>query len=161
MLSLTGSYNYYFCSDDVTFRYRHKGLLPQGQAYQAGLHFSLSESLNKEDDPELLKAVNYALKEYSCILYCLKDGSLDFSNNVCERQIRKIAKYRNNSFFVGSPESGVRYARLMSVFANIRNHNLDPKTYLCDVFRRIGKTAKEDLETLLAHLWTPQAVLNL
>ena len=26
MLSLTGSYNYYFCSDDITFRYRHKGL---------------------------------------------------------------------------------------------------------------------------------------
>lgn len=122
---------------------------------------SLSESLNKEDDPELLKAVNYALKEYPCLLHCLKDGSLDFSNNVCERQIRKIAKYRNNSFFVGSPESGVRYARLMSVFANIRNHNLAPMTYLCDVFRRIGKTAKEDLETLLAHLWTPQAVLNL
>ena len=122
---------------------------------------SLSESLNKEDDPELLKAVNYALKEYPCLLHCLKDGSLDFSNNVCERQIRKIAKYRNNSFFVGSPESGVRYARLMSVFANIRNHNLDPKTYLCDVFRRIGKTAKEDLETLLAHLWTPQVVQNL
>lgn len=88
---------------------------------------SLSESLNKEDDPELLKAVNYALKEYSCILHCLKDGS----------------------------------SRLMSVFANIRNHNLAPKTYLCDVFRRIGKTAKEDLETLLAHLWPPQAVLNL
>lgn len=59
---------------------------------------SLSESLNKEDDPELLKAVNYALKEYPCLLHCLKDGSLDFSNNVCERQIRKIAKYRNNSF---------------------------------------------------------------
>lgn len=88
---------------------------------------SLSESLNKEDDPELLKAVNYALKEYPCLLHCLKDGSL----------------------------------RLMSVFANIRNYNLDPITYLCDVFRRIGKTAKEDLETLLAHLWTPQAVLNL
>lgn len=122
---------------------------------------SLSESLNKEDEPELLKAVNYALKEYPCLLHCLKDGSLDFSNNVCERQIHKIAKYRNNSFFVGSPESGVRYARLMSVFANIRNHNLDPITYLCDVFRRIGKTAKEDLETLLTHLRTPQAVQNL
>ena len=38
----------------------------------------------------------------------------DLSNNVCERQIRRIAKYRNNSYFVGSPESGVRFARLMS-----------------------------------------------
>lgn len=38
----------------------------------------------------------------------------DLSNNVCECQIRRIAKYRNNSYFVGSPESGVRFARLMS-----------------------------------------------
>ena len=27
---------------------------------------------------------------------------------------------------MGSPESGVRFARLMSVFANIRSHHLNP-----------------------------------
>lgn len=70
-----------------------------------------------------------------------------------ERQIRRIAKYRNNSYFVGSPESGVRFARLMSHFANIRKHNLDPVEYLCDVFRRIKKTAKDKLVDLLAHRW--------
>lgn len=63
----------------------------------------LSKNLEKEDEPELLKAVNYALTEYPCMLRCLEDGSLDLSNNVCERQIRRIAKYRNNSYFVGSP----------------------------------------------------------
>ena len=31
--------------------------------------------LKKEDEPELLKAVNYALKEYPCMLRCLEDGS--------------------------------------------------------------------------------------
>ena len=70
-----------------------------------------------------------------------------------EVMIRRIAKYRNNSYFVGSPESGVRFARLMSHFANIRKHNLDPVEYLCDVFRRIKKTAKDKLVDLLAHRW--------
>ncbi len=62
-------------------------------------------------DPEkelaLLKAVKYVLVEYLCILYCLED----LSNNCCERQIRRIAKYRNNSFLVGNSEAGVRFAR--------------------------------------------------
>lgn len=107
----------------------------------------LAKNLEKEEEPELLKAVNYALTEYPCMLRCLEDGSLDLSNNVCERQIRRIAKYRNNSYFVGSPESGVCFARLMSHFANIRRHNLDPVEYLCDVFRRIKKTAKDKLKT--------------
>lgn len=70
-----------------------------------------------------------------------------------ERQIRRIAKYRNNSYFVGCPESGVRFARLMSHFANIRKHNLEPMEYLCDVFRRIKNTAKDKLVDLLAHRW--------
>ena len=70
-----------------------------------------------------------------------------------ERLIRRIAKYRNNSYFVGSPESGVRFARQMSHFANIRKHNLDPVEYLCDVFRRIKKTAKDKFVDLLAHRW--------
>ena len=118
----------------------------------------LKASLSAEVEPELLKAVNYALTEYPCMLRCLEDGSLDLSNNICERQIRRIAKYRNNSFFVGSPEAGVRFARLMSVFANIRNHNLDPVEYLCDVFRRIKNTANDKLVELLAHRWQPATV---
>ena len=113
----------------------------------------LSKNLEKDEEPELLKAVNYALTEYPCMLRCLEDGSLDLLNNVCERQIRRIAKYRNNSYFVGSPEAGVRFARLMSHFANIRKHNLDPVEYLCDVFRRIKNTAKDKLVDLIAHRW--------
>ena len=54
----------------------------------------LEKNLEKEEDPELLKAVKYALVEYPCMLRCLEDGNLDFSNNICERQIRRIAKYR-------------------------------------------------------------------
>ena len=69
-----------------------------------------------------------------------------------------LCQYRNNSYFVGSPEAGVRFARLMSHFANIRKHNLDPVEYLCDVFRRIKNTAKDKLVDLLAHKWQPSTV---
>ncbi|MGN1254660.1 MAG: IS66 family transposase, partial [Prevotella sp.] len=118
----------------------------------------LQSGLDPKEEPELLKAVNYALKEYPCMIRCLEEGGLDLSNNICERQIRRVAKYRNNSFFVGSPEAGVRFARLMSVFANIRTHKLDPVEYLCDVFRRIKKTATEKFVDLLAHRWQPASV---
>lgn len=52
----------------------------------------------------------------------------------------------------------VRFARLMSVFANIRNHHLDPIEYLCDVFRRIKNTSKEKLVDLLSHRWQSATV---
>lgn len=123
---------------------------------------SLRDALDPAKEPELLKAVNYALKEYPCILHCLEDGTVDFSNNCCERQIRRIAKYRNNSFFVGSPAAGVRFARLQSVFGNIRNHKLSPQIYLCDVFRNIkniAEGAKEEMANLLAHRWKPGLLL--
>lgn len=117
---------------------------------------SLRDALDPAKEPELLKAVNYALREYPCILHCLEDGTVDFSNNCCERQILHIAKYRNNSFFVGSPEAGRRFARLQSVFGNICNHKLIPQDYLCDVFRKIKNIAigtKGEMVNLLAHRW--------
>ena len=119
----------------------------------------LESALDKKKEPELVKAVTYALDEYPCLLNALQDGSLDFSNNRCERQIRRLAKYRNNSFFTGSPEAAKRLARLLSHFANCKDHQIDSFTYLCDVFRRIKKTAKEDLVNLLEHKWQPMPVL--
>lgn len=108
---------------------------------------NLSDSLREA-------VVAFKLKDFSeDAMMILEDGSLDLSNNVCERQIRRIAKYRNNSYFVGSPESGVRFARLMSHFANIRKHNLEPMEYLCGMFCRIKNTAKDKLVDLLAHRW--------
>ena len=122
----------------------------------------LRDALNPTKEPELLKAVNYALTEYPCILHCLEDGTVDFSNNCCERQIRRIAKYRNNSFFVGSPAAGIRFARLQSVFGNIRNHKLNPQSYLCEVFRyikKLSKEGKEEMVNLLANRWKPGLLL--
>ena len=116
----------------------------------------LEKELDPEKEPELVKAVKYALKEYPCLLHCLKNGALDFSNNSVEREIRRLAKYRNNSFFVGSPKGGVRLARTLTIFANCKAYNIDPYKYLCDVFRRIKNTARNQMINLVAHRWQPQ-----
>ena len=84
----------------------------------------LEKELDPEKEPELVKAVKYALKEYPCLLHCLKNGALDFSNNSVEREIRRLAKYRNNSFFVGSPDGGIRLARTLTIFANCKECRL-------------------------------------
>ena len=116
----------------------------------------LEKELDQAKEPELVKAVKYALKEYPCLLHCLKNGALDWSNNSVEREIRRLAKYRNNSFYVGSPKGGVRLARTLTIFANCKAYNIDPYRYLCDVFRRIKNTAKDQLVNLVAHRWQPQ-----
>jgi len=116
----------------------------------------LEKELDPEKEPELVKAVKYAQKEYPCLLHCLKNGALDFSNNSVEREIRRLAKYRNNSFYVGSPKGGERLARTLTIFANCKAYNIDPYKYLCDVFRRIKNTAKDQLVNLVAHKWQPQ-----
>ena len=116
----------------------------------------LEKELDQAKDPELVKAVKYAQKEYPCLLHCLKNGTLDFSNNAVEREIRRLAKYRNNNFFAGSPDGGVRLARSLTTFANCKAYNIDPFKYLCDVLRRIKTTAKDQLVNLVAHKWQPQ-----
>ena len=68
---------------------------------------------------------------------------------------------RNKQLSTGSPEASKRLARLLSHFANCKDHHLDSFTYLCDVFRRIKNTAKEDLVYLLEHRWQPMPALAL
>ncbi len=147
----------YSVPDDIK-RERNKVLYPLFMDLRNELELLLPRLEQDSEVPELLKAVRYALKEFPSLLNCLEDGRLSLDNNACERTIRAIAKYRNNSFFVGSPEGGVRMARMKSLFANCRAHGVNSYAYLCDVFRRIGTTYKEGMFDLLVHRWQPQTV---
>lgn len=70
-----------------------------------------------------------------------------------EDRIRQLeqqkAKYAAEAY-------GVRLARTLTTFANCKAYNIDPYKYLCDVFRRIKNTAKDELVNLVAHRWQPQ-----
>ena len=53
-------------------------------------------------------------------------------------------------------QGGARLARTLTIFANCKAYNIDPYKYLCDVFRRIKTTAKDQLVNLVVHKWQPQ-----
>ena len=54
----------------------------------------MEKELDKETEPDLVRAVKFAQKEYPQLLRYLDDGKLAFSNNICELQMRQIAIQR-------------------------------------------------------------------
>ena len=121
----------------------------------------LSKVLDKQTEPDLLKAVNYALKEFPCLLRCLENGNLAFSNNICEQQMRRIAIYRNNSFFVGSIESAKLFARLSSHVQSSVLCKKNTMRYIQDILNKVANTGKDRYATLLVNRWEDPLVIPL
>ena len=121
----------------------------------------MENELNKETEPDLVRAVNFAQKEYPQLLRYLDDGKLAFSNNICELQMRQIAIYRNNSFFLGSVKSAKRFARLISLVQSAKNCKRNVQKYFHDNLNRVMVTAKEELVNCLPHKWVEPVTIPL
>ena len=117
--------------------------------------------LNKETEPDLVRAVNFALKEYPQLLRYLDDGKLAFSNNLCELQMRQIAIYRNNSFFLGSVKSAKRFARLISLVQSAKNCKRNVQKYFHDILNRIVVAVEDELVSMLPHKWVEPVTIPL
>ena len=108
--------------------------------------------INKETEPDLVRAVNFALKEYPQLLRYLDDGKLAFSNNICELQMRQIAIYRNQSYFLGSVKSAKRFARLVSLTQSAKNCKRNVQKYFHDILNRVVVTVKDELSEMRTEL---------
>ena len=121
----------------------------------------MEKELDKETEPDLVRAVKFAQKEYPQLLRYLDDGKLAFSNNICELQMRQIAIYRNNSFFLGSVKSAKRFARLISLVQSAKNCKRNVQKYFHVNLNRVMVTAKEDLTSILPHKWVEPVTIPL
>ena len=121
----------------------------------------MEKELDKETEPDLVRAVIFAQKEYPQLLRYLDDGKLAFSNNICELQMRQIAIYRNNSYFLGSVKSAKRFARLASLTQSAKNCKRNVQKYFHDILNRVMATAKEDLIGILPHKWVEPVTIPL
>ena len=121
----------------------------------------MEKELDKETEPDLVRAVNFAQKEYPQLLRYLDDGKLAFSNNICEMQMRQIAIYRNNSYFLGSVKSAKRFARLASLTQSAKNCKCNVQKYFHDILNRVMVTAKEELTCILPHKWVEPVMIPL
>ncbi len=121
----------------------------------------MEKELDKETEPDLVRAVSFAQKEYPQLLRYLDDGKLAFSNNICELQMRQIAIYRNNSFFLGSVKSAKRFARLASLTQSAKNCKRNVQKYFHDILNRVMVIAKEELTCILPHKWVEPVTIPL
>jgi transposase len=82
-------------------------------------------------------------------------------NNPAERAIRPLAIGRKNWLFFGSMESGEAAATLLSLVQICRALNINPRTYLEDICRRIMGHSAQKLHELLPDEWLKEkAAIN-
>ena len=80
-------------------------------------------------------------------------ASARLDNNPAERAIRPLAIGRKNWLFLGSAKSGKATATLLSLVQTCRALNINPRTYLEDICRRIMGHSTSRVHELLPDEW--------
>ena len=98
-------------------------------------------------------AIAYLLKRENHFKSFLNNSELRIDNNVSERNIKPLTLGRKNWMFVGSDSGGNTTATILSFVQTCKNLNINPRTYIEDVLKRINNTPIEQLSELLPHNW--------
>lgn len=95
------------------------------------------------------KAIKYTLKRREALMVYTTDGKLLIDNNLVENLIRPLALGRKNYLFAGSHDAAQRSAIFYSLFATCKLNNIEPFSWLRDVFTRIKDHPINRIEELL------------
>ncbi|MBL4802207.1 MAG: transposase, partial [Emcibacter sp.] len=85
----------------------------------------------------LVAALKYALSRWKALTRLITDGRIELDTNSVERAIRPVTLGRKNSLFAGSDEGGKRWAIISSFIETAKMNNVEPYTYLQDIFQRM------------------------
>ena len=99
------------------------------------------------------KALNYAANYWDRLIRYVDDPQASIDNNSAENAIRPIALSRKNWLFIGSRESGVAAANIMSIICTCKRAGVEPYAYLLDVIRRLPYMKTSELKPLLPNNW--------
>ena len=80
------------------------------------------------------KGIRYALNQRTGLSRFLTDGRLPIHNNMSELNLRRQAVGRKNWLFVGSEDGALANTTFVSLLASCRLHDVEPWSYLRDVF---------------------------
>ena len=75
-------------------------------------------------------------RKHGCVV-SIKDGRYNIDNNAIENVIRPIAVGRKNYLFCGNHDAAVRAAIVYSLFSSCKAHDVDVRTWLEDILKRI------------------------
>jgi len=99
------------------------------------------------------QAMSYTLSNWEALMRYCEDGDLEIDNNGAERSLRGVAVGRKNWLFFGSDNGGRTAAILTSFIITCKRLQINPFTYLRDVFQRISPHPVNRLGDLLPDNW--------
>ena len=99
------------------------------------------------------RAMDYMLKRWGAFTRFLDDGRVCLTNNAAERALRGVALGRKAWLFAGSDRGGERAAAIYSLIVTARLNDVDPRSWLADVLRRIADQPASRLHELLPWNW--------
>ncbi len=116
--------------------YDPETIAKERQKQMLGILGTIKDNLKKimqdsrvPSNSKLKKAAAYMLNHYEELTYFLKDGNVPMHNQVSEHAARRVALYRNNSMFCGSPKGAEAFAGILSIAETARANNLDVYKY--------------------------------
>jgi len=99
------------------------------------------------------KGMAYTLKNWQALQTYLEQGYLEMTNNLSERQLRKVVLGRKNWMMCGSENGARRAATLYSIVATCKLLNIDPYKYLADVLMKLSHLPIEKVHKLTPLQW--------
>ncbi len=99
------------------------------------------------------KAISYALGQWGLLEVFVRDGRVEIDNNQVENAIRPTALGRKNWLFIGADEAGWRSAVIYSIIQSCKAHQVEPYTYLKDVFTRLPSMTNHQVAEITPRAW--------
>ena len=102
------------------------------------------------------QAIDYTLGQWTTLEVFLGDGRLEIDNNLVENAIRPTAIGKKNWLFIGAAEAGERSAIIYTIIESCRRRQIDPWTYLRDVFTRLPHLTNRQIDQVTPQAWAKQ-----
>jgi transposase len=113
-----------------------------------------AEASSVLDDTSISDGIRYARNQRVGLMRFLEDGRLPIHNNWSELELRRQAVGRKNWLFVGHDDAGAVNATFTSLLASCRQQNVEPWTYLRDIFCLLPAWSDHRLLELAPVEWT-------
>jgi hypothetical protein len=105
------------------------------------------------DDTPISDGIRYARNQRVGLSQFLEDGRLPIHNNLSELALRREAVGRKNWLFVGSDDAGAVNALFTSLLASCRLCDIEPWSYLRDIFCLLPRWHEHRLLELAPVAW--------
>jgi len=124
-----------------------------GPVFRALVEWCTEQDLVVDDKSRIHRALFYVVNNARDLSCFLRDGRAPLTNNISERELRRLVIGRANWLFIGNDDSAPWTADLTSLIGSCALHGLDPAAYLRDIFRVLPHWPKRRLLELCPRDW--------